>query len=221
MSTGNSSSSSLGVGDPLWDALSEKTHAFCSLAVERGYCSFDQLTQILKARPQENGSWPLKDFAAYVSKTGVLNKQQALACEQAIMGQTIVANFEVLEKIGQGGMGAVYRARQISMDRSVALKILHPRLAQDPTFKKRFLHEARISAKLSHLNIINGIDCGEAGGCTAGGTWSQAETAGAGGYEAARPSSHSCETASSRSRETPGDAQGTAFGRAAGRGRTA
>ena len=77
-----------------------------------------------------------------------------------------IAGFEILEKLGQGGMGAVFRARQVSMDRIVALKILPPKLAQDPTFKKRFLNEARVCARLSHLNIINGIDCGEAGGYT-------------------------------------------------------
>jgi len=63
-------------------------------------------------------------------------------------------------------MGTVFRARQISMDRIVAVKILAPKFAQDPAFKQRFLNEARTCAKLSHLNIINGIDCGEDSGYT-------------------------------------------------------
>ncbi|HEY3324691.1 MAG TPA: serine/threonine-protein kinase [Planctomycetota bacterium] len=77
-----------------------------------------------------------------------------------------LAGFKLLNKVGQGGMGAVFRARQISMDRIVALKILPKRLAQNPTFKERFIREARLSAQLSHVNLINGIDCGEQNGYT-------------------------------------------------------
>ncbi len=78
----------------------------------------------------------------------------------------VLAGFEILNKVGQGGMGAVFRARQISMDRIVALKILPKRLAQDPVFKDRFVREARLSAKLSHINLIGGIECGESNGYT-------------------------------------------------------
>ena len=78
----------------------------------------------------------------------------------------VIAGFQILSKVGQGGMGSVFRARQISMDRIVALKILPKRLAQDPQYKERFFREARLSAKLNHLNIINAIDCGEDGGYT-------------------------------------------------------
>ncbi|HYF51639.1 MAG TPA: protein kinase, partial [Planctomycetota bacterium] len=95
-----------------------------------------------------------------------LSDEQIRALERALRGASVIGGFEILEKVGQGGMGAVFRARQISMDRFVALKILPPKLAQNPQFKQRFLNEARTSAKLSHLNIINGIDCGEANGYT-------------------------------------------------------
>jgi len=78
----------------------------------------------------------------------------------------VIAGFEILNKVGQGGMGAVFRARQISMDRIVALKILPKKLAADPACKERFLREARVSAKLNHVNLINGIECGESGGYT-------------------------------------------------------
>ncbi|MCX7805818.1 MAG: serine/threonine protein kinase, partial [Planctomycetota bacterium] len=75
-----------------------------------------------------------------------------------------LGNFEIEEKIGQGGMGAVYRARQVTMDRPVALKILPAKLSKDKSFLDRFLHEARAAGKLSHPNIVTGIDAGEAGG---------------------------------------------------------
>jgi eukaryotic-like serine/threonine-protein kinase len=75
-----------------------------------------------------------------------------------------IADFEILAKLGEGGMGAVYKARQASMDRLVALKVLPPQAARDPKYKERFFREARVSAKLNHLNIMSGIDCGEADG---------------------------------------------------------
>jgi len=64
-------------------------------------------------------------------------------------------DFEVKKKIGEGGMGQVYLARQISLDREVALKVLPERLAQDKSFLARFEHEARAAAKLNHPNIIS------------------------------------------------------------------
>src|SRR3954462_11543658 len=72
----------------------------------------------------------------------------------------VIADFELLAKIGQGGMGAVYKARQRSLDRIVALKLLPPAMASDKTFVERFQREARASAKLDHPNIIQGIDVG-------------------------------------------------------------
>jgi serine/threonine protein kinase len=78
----------------------------------------------------------------------------------------LLADFEILELIGQGGMGAVYRARQVSLDRIVALKVLAPKIARDSKFKARFIREARVCAKLNHAHIINGIECGEVDGTT-------------------------------------------------------
>jgi serine/threonine-protein kinase len=75
-----------------------------------------------------------------------------------------IGNFELLERIGQGGMGTVFKARQISMDRIVAVKILPPSLAKQRTFIERFVREARASARLSHPHVVNGIDVGEENG---------------------------------------------------------
>ena len=61
-------------------------------------------------------------------------------------------------------MGAVYKAQQVSLDRDVALKVLDPELAEDAAYVERFLPEARAVARLSHTNIISGIDVGEDGG---------------------------------------------------------
>jgi len=75
-----------------------------------------------------------------------------------------LGGFEIIERIGQGGMGAVFKARQVSMDRLVALKILPRRLAQNEDFVQRFLREARSAAKLRHPNIVQAYDVGFADG---------------------------------------------------------
>jgi predicted Ser/Thr protein kinase len=72
--------------------------------------------------------------------------------------------FEILEMLGRGGMGVVYKARQIQLDRTVALKILPPADATSPGFVERFRREAQSLAKLSHSNIVSIHDFGETNG---------------------------------------------------------
>ncbi|MFO0932894.1 MAG: serine/threonine-protein kinase [Planctomycetota bacterium] len=79
-------------------------------------------------------------------------------------GREQIAGYRLLERLGGGAMGTVYKARQLSLDRDVAIKILAPELAEDPTFVERFLREAKAVARLNHANIISGIDVGDADG---------------------------------------------------------
>lgn len=72
--------------------------------------------------------------------------------------------FEILECIGQGGMGVVYKARQPKLDRLVALKLLPHFAAADAGFRERFTREARLLARLNHPNIVTVFDFGDAGG---------------------------------------------------------
>ncbi|MDP6582541.1 MAG: serine/threonine-protein kinase [Vicinamibacterales bacterium] len=72
--------------------------------------------------------------------------------------------FDIVELVGQGGMGAVYKARQPTLDRFVALKILPPEVGDDPAFAERFKREARALAMLSHASIVTVHDFGEADG---------------------------------------------------------
>lgn len=69
--------------------------------------------------------------------------------------------FEIIELLGCGGMGAVYKARQKSLDRLVALKIINPDAADDPGFAERFAREAKALAKLNHQNIVAVHEFGE------------------------------------------------------------
>jgi serine/threonine protein kinase len=71
---------------------------------------------------------------------------------------------EILSLIGQGGMGAVYRARQKQLDRVVALKILPPGIGSDPAFAERFTREARAMARLNHPGVVTLYEFGQADG---------------------------------------------------------
>ena len=75
-----------------------------------------------------------------------------------------VGDFELLSKIGQGAMGTVFLARQISQDRKVALKILPMELARDQEFLERFRREARTVTKLTHPNIVSAYQIGVSDG---------------------------------------------------------
>jgi len=68
--------------------------------------------------------------------------------------------LEILELLGQGGMGAVYKARQKQLDRLVALKILPPQIGQDEAFAERFMREARSLARLNHPRVVSVHDFG-------------------------------------------------------------
>ena len=70
-----------------------------------------------------------------------------------MIGRTI-AHYEILDKLGEGGMGIVYKARDTHLDRLVAIKVLPPDLVADPGRKRRFIQEARAASSLNHPNII-------------------------------------------------------------------
>src|SRR4051794_2478134 len=97
----------------------------------------------------------------------VLTKNQALRLLKE-MGETNkkfeIPGYQILERLGKGSMGMVFKARQTSVDRVVAVKILLDALAQNKEFIKRFDREAKIAAKLSHNNVVNAIDAGEVNG---------------------------------------------------------
>lgn len=80
--------------------------------------------------------------------------------------QPLFTQFAIHECVAVGGMGAVYRATQSSLDRPVAFKVLPPVLARDAKFRQRFTMEAKAMARLSHPNIVQLYDFGQAGEIT-------------------------------------------------------
>ena len=80
------------------------------------------------------------------------------------MGETVLGNrYEIIKKIGDGGMAFVYKAKDILLNRIVAVKVLRPEFVDDDEFLGKFKREAEAVASLSHPNIVNVYDVGEDG----------------------------------------------------------
>lgn len=80
-----------------------------------------------------------------------------------LVGSLIGERYRVEKVVARGGMATVYLAMDVRLERKVALKIIHPHLASDSSFRDKFIREARIAAKLSHPNLVNVFDQGEDG----------------------------------------------------------
>src|ERR671935_3227441 len=77
---------------------------------------------------------------------------------------SVFAGYRIEEVAGQGGMGRVYQATQVALERPVALKLIVPELADDPDFRARFKRESLLAASIDHPNVIPVYEAGEAEG---------------------------------------------------------
>ena len=81
-----------------------------------------------------------------------------------IPGMLLTGRYEILEVLGEGGMGAVYKAKDRELDRLVALKVIRPELASNPDILQRFKQEILLSSKVTHRNVVRIYDLGDAEG---------------------------------------------------------
>jgi eukaryotic-like serine/threonine-protein kinase len=80
------------------------------------------------------------------------------------VGTILAGRYEILQTLGEGGMGAVYKAHDLEVDRMVALKVIRPELAKQPAIIERFKQELRLSQRVTHRNVIRIYDLGEGDG---------------------------------------------------------
>jgi serine/threonine-protein kinase len=78
-----------------------------------------------------------------------------------LVGKVLADRFAILERIGEGGTGVVYKAKQLSVDRIIAIKVLGAHVSTDPSWVKRFHNEARAASRLDHPNTVRLIDFGQ------------------------------------------------------------
>ncbi|MDH3590297.1 MAG: serine/threonine protein kinase [Planctomycetota bacterium] len=140
---------------------------FLQTAVEKGLLTETQANELheLRQARRKGGVAPaIQDLAI---EKGFLTENQAQRLLAELEGFEFpreIGGYRLVEKIGAGTMGTVFRAKQLSLDRTVAIKILNPPLANRSEHVERFLREARAVAKLNHPNVISGIDVGESNG---------------------------------------------------------
>ncbi len=140
------------------------------LAVEAGLLTEEALIDCHRAQAEcERAGRSAPELEEILVEKGYLSADQARLMKKAeerfrrdeARGQPErIGGCEILGKLGDGALGVVYKARQISMGRVVALKVLHKKWMKDEEFKKRFLLEARLAGRLSHQNLIQVYDVG-------------------------------------------------------------
>ncbi len=144
-----------------FSALRKADTLFGTIAIEKKLLTRENLHEALRVQAVALMHGNKVRLGEVLEERGVLTREQVaqiLQLQARRDDEVNLPGYEILSKLGQGGMGAVYRARQVSMDRVVAVKVLSPKLCKDKSFVQRFLTEARNSAKLNHPNVIRGID---------------------------------------------------------------
>src|SRR5262245_19654024 len=105
-----------------------------------------------------------EELARCLSAAGKLTPYQAERVGGRRFEELRIGNYEILDRLGAGGMGTVFRARHRRMKRVVALKVLSPELGPSRSFVQRFQREVEAAARLSHPNVVMAFDADEAEG---------------------------------------------------------
>ncbi len=103
---------------------------------------------------------PHGEVDRFCPSCGVASAAGAEASKDPLVGRTIAGSYVILELVGVGGMGRVYRAEQRMLGRTVAIKVIHPHLLSDEQSVARFYTEARAASRLNHPNSVSIIDFG-------------------------------------------------------------
>ena len=134
------------------------------MAVDQGLLLPKDLEDCAKLRKQR-GAMSLTELL--VTNGFITQKQldrlKAQVEETPSATATQIPGYKIMDKLGAGAMATVYKAKQVSLDRIVAIKILPRKFMNNPQFVERFYYEGRAAAKLNHANIVGALDVGKAG----------------------------------------------------------
>jgi serine/threonine-protein kinase len=140
---------------------------FGKTAVEQGLCTDQELRsalEVLESRLKVNPI-VLKDL---MIELGYLTRTQADRLKKSIKESKTadhqIPGYKILGRLGAGAMAVVYKARQLSLNRIVAIKVLPKRFTENPEYVERFYKEGQAAGKLNHPNIVQAFDVGESGG---------------------------------------------------------
>ncbi len=140
-------------------------NSFGQTAVSLGYLTEAQVQECIQVQAKMRELGVDEPLGQVLVKKGYLTALQNTSVLKKLGVHTNpIPGYTILGKIGQGGMGTVYKANQTSVNRTVAIKILVQSATKDKTYVARFVQEAKAVAALSHPNLIGAIDVGEASG---------------------------------------------------------
>ena len=145
---------------------SKQDETAARLAATSNLLSVDQAKDCLRTVAEAQAQGKKATVVDVMVQKDLITPVQGQQLMKQVKGKTRsrLGDYEILSKLGEGGMGQVWRARHVPMDRVVALKTLSKQLSKDKQFVERFYREARASAKLEHPNVVMGYDVGEADG---------------------------------------------------------
>ncbi len=140
---------------------------FGKIALEQGLCTDAELRHSVEELKHRHKTNPiiLKDLMVdlgYVTGTQADRLRRSIKETKAVAHQ--IPGYKILGKLGAGAMAIVYEAKQLSLNRSVAIKVLPKRFSENPEYVARFYKEGQAAGKLNHNNIVQAFDVGEAGG---------------------------------------------------------
>jgi len=148
-------------------AVSKADEELGHIAVRRRLVTADEVEACLSAQAEAAAAGQEKSLGDLLVERRHLTPSQLdrLLSDEVTLAAEVgrLPGYKILGKLGQGAMGTVFKARQLSVDRLVAIKVLFPRLSKKTEFVTRMMREARAAASLNHPNIIQAIDAAQAG----------------------------------------------------------
>ena len=140
--------------------LNELVHSLSN----SGLMSADEIDAFINGLPEKERPGDAEQLVREMVRRKKLTKFQAQAAYRGKSRGLVVGNYVILDKLGEGGMGQVYKARHRRMDRIVALKVLPSDAMKQADAVGRFQQEVKAAAQLTHPNIVRAYDADEAGG---------------------------------------------------------
>ncbi len=140
---------------------------FGRIAIDQKLCTEDEVRAAQEERKRRAAERPAPLEQVLLEKQFITPTQAdrlKLVIRDSRDSSSQIPGYKVLGKLGSGAMAVVYKAKQLSLDRTVAIKVLPKKFVQKTDYIERFYKEGRLAAKMNHNNIVQAIDVGEVGG---------------------------------------------------------
>jgi len=145
--------------------MKQQDTALGKALIEQGFCTRQEIEDCIQMRAelQDPNERSLADL---LIDNGCVTRSQIDRVKSTVVEDTgtQIPGYQILSRLGAGAMATVYKGRQLSLDRPVAIKVLPAQWSNNPEYIQRFYKEGKAAAKLNHANIVGAVDVGEANG---------------------------------------------------------